>query len=340
MKSTLLIQKKSGLRLLSVITAVLVAAMILSVTGFMQSGGRQSAPSAPAPLTKTGPVSALVDQKEHCKDCAALKGAEAPIPDAQPSALTPSSPQVASNYTFATATNASLTDMSTGTTQLVAANQDDTASAVNNIGFDFYFQGARFSQFSANSNGLIRMGGTVVQGASPYKPLSQAGLSLITPYGADQRTVVTTGKVHFKVIGSAPNRTLVVEWLNMQSNFNAGGTADLTYQARLNETTGVIEFVYGSMTMTAAGAADVNSRDPNIGFSSNNTAGKVGSVTAAQSGAPPPTFDGSSATAVANLYTAGAITVLTSASQGSRRIFTFSPPTPTAPTTLSFTGVT
>jgi hypothetical protein len=128
--------------------------------------------------------------------------------------------------------------------------------------------------------------------------------------------LVTTGKVHFKVIGAAPNRTLVVEWLNMQSNFNSGGTPDLTYQARLNETTGVIEFVYGSMTMSTLGAADVNSRDPNIGFSSSNTAGNVGSIAAPQSGAPPPTYDGASATPTANLYTAGAITVLTSASQG------------------------
>jgi hypothetical protein len=166
----------------------------------------------------------------------------------------PLSAQVASNYVFSAATNASLTDMSSGTTLLLSANLDDSASPVNSIGFDFYFQGARFSQFSANSNGLVRLGGVAVQGASPYKPLAQAGLSLITAYGADQRTHVGDGKVHFKVIGSAPNRTLVIEWLNMQSNFNAGGTIDLTYQARLYESTGVIEFVYGSMTMSAAGA--------------------------------------------------------------------------------------
>ncbi|MCU1268000.1 MAG: hypothetical protein JWM21_4318 [Acidobacteria bacterium] len=279
-----------------------------------------------------------VDREPPQSKIPVTKG-ERPSPE-QPEIARPSAAEVASNYSFNTGTVASLTDMSTGTTQLVAADQDDTPSAVTNIGFDFYFQGARFSQFSANSNGLIRLGGTAVQGASPYKPLAQAGISLITAYGADQRTHAGDGKVHFKVIGSAPNRVLVVEWLNMQSNFNAGGTANLTYQARLIETSGVIEFVYGSMTMTAAGAADVNSRDPNIGFSSSNTAGTVGSVTAAQSGAPPPTFDGSSATAVANLYTAGAITVLNSAAQGSRRFFTFTPPTPTAPTTLSFTAIT
>lgn len=245
----------------------------------------------------------------------------------------------AANYTFSTDTTASLTDMSNGTTQLLAANIDDTASALTNIGFDFFFQGSRFTQFSINENGVVRLGATA-QTSTPYKPPAQAGLPIITAYGADQRTHAGDGKVHFKVIGSAPNRTLVIEWLNNQSDFNTGGTADLTYQVRLYETTGLIELVYGSMTTSMLGAADTNSRDPNIGFSSSNTAGTVGSVTAAQSGTPKPTFDGGSATAVANLYTGGTITVLNSAVNGSRRIFGFTPPTPTAPTGLNFTGIT
>lgn len=310
---------------------------LMTVNALMQSGSQNATNTAEA---RFDPADSANGKEANNLPPEKLQGLANPAPPENTEGFIPQGPEVASNYTFGTTTTGSLTDMSSGTTQLLGANLDDTASAVANIGFDFYFQGVRFSQFSANSNGLIRMGAVAVQGGSPYKPLAQAGQSLITAYGADQRTVVTTGKVHFKVIGAAPNRTLVIEWLNMQSNFNAGGTADLTYQARLNETTGVIDFVYGSMTMTAAGAADVNSRDPNIGFSSSNTAGTVGSVTAAQSGTPAPTFDGTSATPVANLYTAGAITVLTSASQGSRRTFTFTPPTPTAPTALTFTAIT
>jgi hypothetical protein len=249
-------------------------------------------------------------------------------------------PEVAGNYVFATTTTGSLADMSTGTTQLLGANIDDTASALIPMGFDFFFQGVRHNTFSINDNGVLRLGATA-QTSTPYKPLAQAGaISIITAYGADQRTHAGDGKVHFKVIGAAPNRTLVIEWLNMQANFNTGGTADLTYQVQLSETTGAINFVYGSMTMTTLGAADVNSRDPHIGFSSSNAAGTVGSVTAAQSGAPAPTFDGASAVPTANLYTAGAITVLTSASQGIRRTFSFTPPVPTAPGALTFSGIT
>ncbi|MBL8299995.1 MAG: fibronectin type III domain-containing protein, partial [Rhodanobacteraceae bacterium] len=134
---------------------------------------------------------------------------------------------------------------------------------------------------------------------------------------------------------------MTVEWLNNQANFNTGGTADLTYQVQLREQTGVIEFTYGSMTMSALGSTDANSNDPHIGFSSSNVVGTVGSVDAPISGTPAPSFSAAIATAVNNTYNvAGPITVLTSAVDGSRRTFSFTPPVPTAPTGLNFTAVT
>ncbi|HNR90780.1 MAG TPA: fibronectin type III domain-containing protein, partial [Dokdonella sp.] len=261
-------------------------------------------------------------------------------PEAQAaSASAPDAVMVASNYAFATTTTGSLTDMSTGTTQVVAPNADDTASAVTSIGFDFIFQGVRYTQFSTNSNGAIRLGPTAIPGGSPYQPLAVANQARLTAYGADQR-VHLSGKVHYRLDGTAPNRVLVIEYLNMQSNWNAGGTADLTYQVHLHESSGVIDYVYGAMNMSTAGASNGDSNDPQFGFSSSNTAGTVGSVTAAQSGTPDPTFNGASATPVNNLYTAGPITVLTSAADGSRRTFSFTPPVAAAPTNLSFSAVT
>jgi uncharacterized repeat protein (TIGR01451 family) len=246
----------------------------------------------------------------------------------------------AANYSFSTTTTGSLTNMSSGTTQLLAANVDDTASPVTLLGFDFFFMGVRQDRFSINENGVLRFAAGA-QAGSPYKPLAQAALPIVTAYGADQRTHAGDGKVHFKVTGSAPNRVATIEWLNNQADFNTGGTAGLTYQVRLSETTGCVEFAYGSMTMSAAGAADANSQNPNIGFSSSNAAGTVGSVTAAQSGTPAPTYNGASATPVANLYTAGAIPVLTSAVDGSRRTFLFCSAAPAqAGGPLTFTGVT
>ncbi|HEY0553189.1 MAG TPA: fibronectin type III domain-containing protein, partial [Thermoanaerobaculia bacterium] len=246
----------------------------------------------------------------------------------------------AANYAFSTTVTGSLTDMSSGTATLVAADQDDTASAVTLLGFDFYFMGVRQDRFSVNSNGTLRFGAAQV-GSTLYDPLAQAGQSLVTAYGADQRTHAGNGKVHFKVLGSAPNRVAVIEWLNMQSDFNSGGTVDLTYQVRLSETTGTIEFVYGSMSLSAAGAADPNSQSPQFGFSSNSAVGTVGSITAAQSGTPAPTFSGASAAPVNNLYVAGTIPVLTSAADGSRRTFLLAPAVVNPPGgPLTFTAVT
>ncbi len=252
----------------------------------------------------------------------------------------PFAPTLASNYAFTTSVTGSLADMSSGTTQLLAPNVDDTASALTNIGFGFIFQGVRYTQFSVNENGVLRLG-AAAQTGTPYQPLAQANLPIITAYGADQRTHTGDGKVHYRVNGSAPARTLIVEWLNNQSNFSGtGGTADLTYQVQLQEATGTIDFVYGSMTMSSAGGSDPNSNKPNIGFSSSNVAGAVGSVTAPA--AAEPTFSGSSATATANVYAAGPITALTSATNGVRRTMTFAPPAvaPDAPTGLTFSSIT
>jgi hypothetical protein len=244
------------------------------------------------------------------------------------------------NYSFSTTVTGSLTDMSSGTTTLIAADQDDVASAVTLLGFDFYFMGARQDRFSVNSNGTLRFGATAV-GNTLYDPLAQAAQSLVTGYGADQRTHAGNGKVHFKVTGAAPNRVLIVEWLNMQADFNSGGTADLTYQMRLTETAGTIEFVYGTMAMSANGAADPNSQSPQFGLSSNNAVGTVGSLTAAQSGTPAPTYNGASATPVNNTYVAGSIPVLTSAVDGSRRTFLLAPAAVNPPGgPLTFTAVT
>ncbi len=317
---------KLSTRLFVIVAACTLVASIFGATAYMRQRQAAAPQPPPAPAERIGKLTMRQEVKE-------AEGKEEAAPDVPEI----NGPEATSNYVFTTATDGSLTDMTTGTMTLVPANTDDTASGLTVFPFDFYFQGVRHSSFSVNENGVLRLSVSAQTGA-PYKPLAQAGLPILTAYGADQRTH-TTGKVHAKTTGTAPNRVLIVEWLNNQSNFDLAGTADLTYQIRLFETTGVIQYVYGKATMSTLGAASTNSRDPNIGFSSSNTAGTVGSVTAAQSGTPAPTFNGGSATPVANLYTAGVIPALNSAADGSRRVFTFTPPTPNAPTNLTFTAV-
>src|SRR5687768_12878752 len=73
------------------------------------------------------------DAADKMPDAEKEDGKMPEVEEAQPSAdlIT------ATTYAFSFQNAAVLDDMSTGTTQLIAAGLDDTASAVTNIGFDF-----------------------------------------------------------------------------------------------------------------------------------------------------------------------------------------------------------
>jgi len=159
------------------------------------------------------------------------------------------------SYPF-TSGAAVLEDMSTGTTQLVAAGSDDGASPVTNIGFDFWYDGVRFTQFSVNANGLARLGSTIVttefdNGSATFGFNTTTNAPKIAPY-FDDIWSGTNGNVRFKVVGTAPNRKLVVEWNNMTiPRPGAATTGAGTFQMWLFESAaatgpGVIQFVYGN----------------------------------------------------------------------------------------------
>jgi hypothetical protein len=236
------------------------------------------------------------------------------------------------NYVFTTATNGSLTDMSSGTTQLVAALQDDASSPVTNIGFEVWFMGARYTQFSVNSNGYLRLGGTGV--ATTQYTLGTASVPLIATFGSDEITS-STGKVHYKVSGASPNRILVVEFSNMTVIYDgAGATTDATSQVRFYEGTGAIELVYGSINRNLSTGFQAGMEPQYIGFSFSSTAGNFATVTSSTMALA------TTGTPTSNQYTLGSsVTELTSAVDGSRKILMFTPATNTAPTGLNFTSV-
>ena len=249
--------------------------------------------------------------------------------------------QSTANYTFATNATGSLVldansnaiDMSTGTTQLVAAGLDANASAVTNIGFDFWLQGTRFTQFSVQEDGLMQLGSTTV-GTNVYTIIGgTTAAPRLAAFNADMRTGTTTGKIHHKLVGTAPNRTLVVEFTDMQVFYTGtAGAGSSKWQMRLYESTGVIEYVYGAMSATDITATN---RSPSIGFytaAATNSFASVAYATNTSSVTSP--YAANPAVAAT-----GAIANLNSASDGSRRIYKFTPPVPAAATALNFTSV-
>jgi hypothetical protein len=149
-----------------------------------------------------------------------------------------------STYVPSTSTGITLENINTGSTTLITSASDDVNFVVQNIGFVFNFAGSTYSQFSVNSNGLMRLGPTIVSTSALNQLSSSADNPKIVPYWDDLATGVD-GHVKTKLVGTSPNRKLVVEWkVTVPKNVN--GNAAATCQVWLFETTNVIEFVYGT----------------------------------------------------------------------------------------------
>ena len=245
--------------------------------------------------------------------------------------------QSTANYAFTTNTSASLVadansnaiDMTTGTTLLVNPGLDATASIVNTIGFDFYLNGSSFSRFSVNEDGILQLGSTVI--TTNLYTISAGSLTSprLAAFNADLRTG-TSGKIHYKLIGTAPNRCLVVEFNNMQLFYTTATSAGTsTWQMRLYEN-GVIEYVYGAMNVS-----DINStnKSPSIGFYLGATA--FASVNYSTNTS---TTTGTY-TANAAVAATGDITNLHSTADGSRRVYLYTPTSANAPTALTFSNI-
>ena len=244
--------------------------------------------------------------------------------------------QSTANYTFSTNTTGSLAldangnaiDMTTGTSQLVAASSDATVSSVTSIGFNYYFMSNLYSQFTASADGIIGLGSTAVSGNTV------SGGSITTPrisaLGGDFY-VSASGKVHYKLVGSAPSRCLVIEWTGMAVTYNTtAANGNSTWQVRLYETTGVVEYVYGAINCSST-----TYNPASAGFSVNTTANNTASITFSNNSVS------NGATFNTNTLALGDVPNLNSTANGSRRVYKFTPPTPAAgPSNLTFASVT
>ena len=191
----------------------------------------------------------------------------------------------------------------TGSTQLVGSGSDDGAGPLTNIGFNFNYGGVQYTQFSANVNGVIRLGALTDTSFTFYSnSLSNAGAGapLIMPYWDDLATG-TNGKVHYVVTGTAPNRVLKIEWI-VTVPYNVNASAGAKFQCWMWEYTNEIHFIYG------AGMAD----NP-IGTNNGYTVGVSASSTVYK------TVNTSTHTSANNTFT------MNSAAITSGRMYTFAP---------------
>jgi len=122
------------------------------------------------------------------------------------------------------------------------------------IGFPFSFGGNAFTRFAVGTNGYIKLGeGTFTIGGSVASAFSSVPFNLADTnnynnlIGAFHGDIEgqTGSELSYKLIGSAPNRELVVQWKKYQF-YNTQFPEDLNFQIRLLENGNKVIFSYGN----------------------------------------------------------------------------------------------
>jgi hypothetical protein len=228
---------------------------------------------------------------------------------------------------------------------------DDNRSYPVLIGFDFWYDGKKYTQFSVSTNGYIDFdtsswngGSGALQQYAPYGPYSTdfvdptrsappngtgAGtVTALAPFYYDlttwQTTVPLGNSIMYLLTGAAPNRVLTVEWINMSTWLTQADTLD--FQVKLYESTGVIEYDYGYMS----GAIVIEA-----GF------GYVTGINAPSISPNPPTAAQLLCLQTANTNTFSNVqqSQLLAMPQSNSQ-YTFTPRTPANPSNLTFNAVT
>lgn len=146
--------------------------------------------------------------------------------------------QSAGSYVF-TKTNGNFSPVGSMTS---VVNGDDIMSTSQTIGFTFNYAGTNYTSFKVSTNGFINLGGNLTGSLATNGLASTSNTPIIAPLWDDLVSTVFT-----ELSGTPGNQVLTVEWRNVEWRYSAT-TAGFTFQAKLYEADGKIEFIYGDST--------------------------------------------------------------------------------------------
>lgn len=201
------------------------------------------------------------------------------------------------------------------------------------IGFDFWYMGERHTAVSASIKGWFTFGSTI-GGSVPTNNLVSGGTRpVIAPLWDDIAripgilTIIVPGTFSYTNSGTAPNRTLTLQWHLMRWDLNApifatiGGDV-ISFQAVISESSGNVEFIYRPESRP------VNNGSASAGITATATgSGNYISLNSISSTSTTPPFSTTSETATINIKPAAVRSVV------------FAPEKVNAPTNLTFTEV-
>jgi hypothetical protein len=252
------------------------------------------------------------------------------------------SAQNSTNYAVTNSNTGSLsTDMNgdpislASSPNLLQNSVTSSITALQPIGFDFYFMGKFYSHFVCNDDGAIGLGISTSPSSILYTniandltrpvafPYTSNTAPVLAPFWDNIRIPDTGPTVRKVTVGTAPNRCTVID-INVNINTNSlVTTATGQFQVRLYESTGVIEYVYGNMAIGTNSSVVTAS----IGFTAGTTDNSFLALKDLTSFGFTSLASQEPATEnLVNTSTPGPIAGLNSPNEGSRRLFRFTPP--------------
>ena len=226
--------------------------------------------------------------------------------------------QIITNYSFAAASS-TYTALSTPVNPaLSGGTTDDGYFNALPIGFDFWYMGNRYTSVSASTNGWLTLGANITDALYVNNLATGTIRPVIAPLW-DDLDITLASNFSYKTTGTVGSRIFTLQWLNVKWDYTAT-SARISFQARLWESTGKIEFIYQQV-----GALALTSPSASIGIAATATgAGNYLSL------------NNASATPTANSITE-TNTIGTKPANG--QLYSFTAPVPSAPSSLGFSAV-
>lgn len=230
--------------------------------------------------------------------------------------------QSVTNYAFS-ASSGTFTPLVSGTTNPGVGTTDDGAWNTNSIGFDFWYMGTRYTTISASTNGWLAFGATISSYGyvNSLASTATANATTLRPIIAplwDDLAIASPSSFTYQTNGTAGSRIFTAEYLNEKWQYVAG-SAGISFQVKLYEGTGKVEFVYG----------------PEAGALSASPTASIG-ITGNASGA----YLSLNGTGTSPTASSSSETTTLSSKPASGQTYTFTPPVPADPSGLNFTSVT
>lgn len=127
---------------------------------------------------------------------------------------------------------------------------DDAISDLIPIGFNFPYGDQNFTEIRVSSNGWVGLGNTLTDSNLSNQLVSTSWFPVLAPLWDD--TSLSGGDCQYLLSGTAPNRTLTIQYMNLRWNYNADNQFNM--QVKMYET-GKVSFHYGNVTGTPSGAS-------------------------------------------------------------------------------------